>query len=166
MGFPCGSAGKESTCSEGDLGSIPGLGRSSREGKRYPLQCSGLENSMDYTVHGVAKSQTWVSDFHFHFCVKCSLGISNFLEEKILIFPISAKSLQLCPTLCEPIDGSPPGAAVPGILQARALEWVAISFSNAWDTLKARSVTVTSTGQTKLRLLQQEVWHVTVLKWT
>ena len=43
----------------------------------------------------------------------------------------SAKSLQSCPTLCDPIDGSPPGSAVPGILQARTLEWVAISFSNA-----------------------------------
>ena len=43
----------------------------------------------------------------------------------------AAKSLQSCPTLCEPIDGSPPGSAVPGILQARILEWVAISFSNA-----------------------------------
>ena len=62
-GFPCGSAGKESTCNAGDLGSIPGLGRSSGEGKGYPLQYSGLENSMDYTVHGVAKSQTQLSDF-------------------------------------------------------------------------------------------------------
>ena len=44
----------------------------------------------------------------------------------------AAKSLQSCPTLCDPIDGSPPGSAVPGILQARILEWVAISFSNAW----------------------------------
>ena len=44
----------------------------------------------------------------------------------------AAKSLQSCPTLCDPIDGSPPGFPVPGILQARALEWVAISFSNAW----------------------------------
>ena len=43
----------------------------------------------------------------------------------------TAKSLQLCPTLCDPIDGSPPGSPVPGILQARTLEWVAISFSNA-----------------------------------
>ena len=47
MGFPCGSAGKESTCNAGDLGSITGLGRSPGEGKGYPLQCSGLENSMD-----------------------------------------------------------------------------------------------------------------------
>ena len=43
----------------------------------------------------------------------------------------AAKSLQLCPTLCDPINGSPPGSPVPGILQARTLEWVAISFSNA-----------------------------------
>ena len=43
----------------------------------------------------------------------------------------TAKSLQSCPTLCDPIDGSPPGSPVPGILQARTLEWVAISFSNA-----------------------------------
>ena len=43
----------------------------------------------------------------------------------------NAKSLQSCPTLCDPIDGSPPGSAIPGILQARILEWVAISFSNA-----------------------------------
>ena len=44
----------------------------------------------------------------------------------------AAKSLQSCPTLCDPIDVSPPGSPVPGILQARTLEWVAISFSNAW----------------------------------
>ena len=43
----------------------------------------------------------------------------------------AAKSLQSCPTLCDPIDGSPPGSPVPGVLQARTLEWVAISFSNA-----------------------------------
>ena len=47
LGFPCGSADKESACNEGDLGSIPGLGRSPGEGKGYPLQYSGLENSMD-----------------------------------------------------------------------------------------------------------------------
>ena len=47
LGFPCGSACKESACNAGDLGSIPGLGRSPGEGKGYPLQYSGLENSMD-----------------------------------------------------------------------------------------------------------------------
>ena len=58
----CGSAGKESACNVGDLGSIPGLGRSSGEGKGYPLQYSGLEKSMNYTVHGVTKSQTQLSE--------------------------------------------------------------------------------------------------------
>jgi len=62
-GFPCGSAGKESACSVGDLGLIPGLGRSPGE-EGYPVQYSGLENFMDCTVHGVAKNRTRLSDFH------------------------------------------------------------------------------------------------------
>ena len=65
--FPCGSAGKESSRSAGGLGSIPGLGRSPGEGKGYPLQYSGLENSMDYIVHGVPNSWTQLSDFHDKF---------------------------------------------------------------------------------------------------
>ena len=64
LGFPCGSAGKESTCTVGDLSSIPGLGISHAEGKSYPLQYSGLENSVDCIVHGVAKSRTQLSNFH------------------------------------------------------------------------------------------------------
>ena len=63
-GFPCGSAGKESACSVGDLGSIPGLGRSPGEGNGYPLQYSGLENSVNCIIHGVAKSQTRLNDLH------------------------------------------------------------------------------------------------------
>ena len=62
--FPCGSAGKESTCNAGDLGLIPGLERSPRKRKGYPLQYSGLENSMDCIVHRVAKSWTRLSNFH------------------------------------------------------------------------------------------------------
>ena len=58
MGFPGGSAGKEPACNVGDLRSVPRLGRFPGEGKVYPLQYSGLENSMDCTVHGVAKSKT------------------------------------------------------------------------------------------------------------
>ena len=63
--FPGGSPGKESACSAGDLGSIPGLGRSTGEGKGYPLQHSGLENSMNCIVHGVAKVWTLLSYFNF-----------------------------------------------------------------------------------------------------
>ena len=61
LGFPYSSAGKESACNAGDLGSIPGLGGSAGEGKDYPLQYSGLENSMGYTVYAVAKSRTQLS---------------------------------------------------------------------------------------------------------
>ena len=58
LGFPCASAGKESTCNEGDMGSIPGLGRSPGEGNSYPFQYSVLENFMDCIVHGIAESDT------------------------------------------------------------------------------------------------------------
>ena len=63
MGFPGGSAGKESACNARDLSLIPGLGRSPGEGNGYPLQYSGLEKSMDYTVK---KSQAQLSEFHFY----------------------------------------------------------------------------------------------------
>ena len=61
------SASKESACSERGLGSIPGLGRSPRDGKGYALQYSGLEKSLRWMAHGVAKSPTRLSDFHFYF---------------------------------------------------------------------------------------------------
>ena len=70
--------------------------------------------SWQATVHAVTKSQTQLSEFSFTFSAAAD-----------------AKSLQSCPTLCDPIDGSPLGSSVPGILQVRILEWVAISFSNA-----------------------------------
>ena len=72
MGFPGGSAGKESTCKVGDLGSIPGLERSPGEGEGYPLQYSGLGNSMDCIGNGVTQSQTRLSvnAVHILFTVK------------------------------------------------------------------------------------------------
>ena len=79
-------------------------------------------------VHGVAKSWTCLETKPPHDHV-------NTLPEplpRLSKRPAAAKSLQSCPTLCDPIDGSPPGSAVPRILQARILEWVPISFSNAW----------------------------------
>ena len=65
LGFPCGSAGKESICNAGDLGSVPGLGISPGDREGYPLQYSDLENSMDCVVRGVTKSQTQLNNFHF-----------------------------------------------------------------------------------------------------
>ena len=58
-------------------------------------------------------------------------SINGHGTSRLLLCPAAAKSLQSCPTLCDTIDSSPPGSSVPGILQARRLEWVAISFSNA-----------------------------------
>ena len=66
LGFPGSPDGKESTCNAGDLGLIPGLGRSLGKGNGYPFQYSGLENSVKCIVHGVTKSQTGLSNFHFH----------------------------------------------------------------------------------------------------
>ena len=97
LGFPGGSAGKESACNVGDLGSIPGLGRSPEEGKGYPLQYSGLENSMDYIVHGVAKSGIQLNDSHFalwasflSFWFKLSL----YLHEVIYFFEVDALAME------------------------------------------------------------------------
>ena len=70
MGFPCGSAGKESACNAGNLGSIPGLGKSPGEVRGYPLQYSGLENPIDCLAHGITKSWTRLSVFHFYFKVQ------------------------------------------------------------------------------------------------
>ena len=71
LGFSDSSAGEESACNVGDLGLIPGLGRSPGEGKGYPLQYSGLENSMDCLVHGVAKSWTRLNDLHANVYLAC-----------------------------------------------------------------------------------------------
>ena len=84
-GFPDSSVGKESTCNAGDPGLISGLGRYPREGIGYPLQYSGLENSTDCIVHGVTKSRTQLSDFHF-----ISLMPNSKLETIVLIIISSA----------------------------------------------------------------------------
>ena len=77
----------------------------------------------------VPLNDTLKNGYSGKFYVMCIL--SQFKNNVIHHAAAAAKSLQSCPTLCDPTDGSPPGPAVPGILQARTLEWVAISFSNA-----------------------------------
>ena len=81
QGFPCGSAVKESACNVGDLGLIPGLGRSPGEGKGYPFHYSGLENSMDCIVHRVTKSWVRLSDFHFHFSLSTNLEVTAGIDQ-------------------------------------------------------------------------------------
>ena len=82
LGFPCGSAGKESACNAGDLGSITGLGRSPGEQKAFALQYSGLENYMDCIIHGVAKIETRLSDFNS--LLICTVGIIIILPNGIV----------------------------------------------------------------------------------
>ena len=98
--FPHSSVGKESTWNAGDLGSIPGLERSTGEGKGYTLQCSGLENSMDCLVQRVAKSRTRPSIFHFHpqFCnLSFHILTGSFTEERFLILI----QFSVCMCVCE-----------------------------------------------------------------
>ena len=99
----------------------------------YDLPCSVLDISQSkeakaYNMITALKGLDLVKETQPHLRYR-----TNF--QSIAVYHVAAaaaaKSLQSCPTLCDPIDGSPPGSAVPGILQARILEWVAISFSNA-----------------------------------
>ena len=78
----------------GDLGSIPRLGRSRGEGNDYPLEYSCLENSMDCIGHGVAKSQTRLSDFHFHLFLVLQIMIVSFLLKKGIVNPLQDSCLE------------------------------------------------------------------------
>ena len=90
-------------------------------------QCrhAGGAGSIPHAAWGDRKKKKKHEIYHFNQCY-------NDLRVQFSSAAAAAKSLQSCPTLCDPTDGSPPGSPVPGILQARTLEWVAISFSNAW----------------------------------
>ena len=85
---------------------------------------------MGYSPLGRSQSQTRLSDLTFTFTFLLTLVEMTFKNTDCFAdYRSAAKSLRLCPTLCDPTDSSPPGSPVPGILQARILEWVAISFS-------------------------------------
>ena len=91
-------------------------------------QCPGLGLGMARLWRGLGGLSPTCLLVHVASSLPLVLDLGKLLNVSIAI----AKSLQSCPTVCDPIDGSPPGSPVPGILQARTLEWVAISFSNAW----------------------------------
>ena len=113
LDFPVGSVVKNLPANVGDSGLISGSGRSPGGGNGNPFQYSCLGNPKD-------RGAWWATVY----------GICHDWATRTIT--ATAKSLQSCPTLCDPIDGSPPDSPIPGILQARTLEWVAISFSNAW----------------------------------
>ena len=101
LGFPGGSEVKASACNVGDLGSIPGSGRSPGEGNGNPLQYSCLENPMDggawrATVHGVAKSRTWLSDFTFTFHLTYRIFLSTYsqIHKLKLVNLLSSKNMK------------------------------------------------------------------------
>ena len=88
----------------------------------------------EFPQHSVGGSTTTIESYWFNLPIQNCPALRSPLRHNISSDPAAAaaKSLQSCLTLCDPIDSSPPGSLVPGILQARTLEWVAISFSNAW----------------------------------
>ena len=105
-----------------------------------PPLCDSVDCSLrGSSVHGISRQEYWsrlscpppgdLSDLGIEFT---SLALTGGFFTTEPPAAAAAKSLQSCPTLCDPIDGSPPGSPIPGILQARTLEWAAISFSNAW----------------------------------
>ena len=136
-----GSDGKESVCSKGDPGSIPGLGRSPGEGNSYPHQYSSLENSMDSgawrtIAHRVTKSQTQLSDFHFLTSFLPTVALTKrliYAKFSALCFICDLYALccvpQSCQTVCDPVNCSLPGSSLHGIFQGRKLEQVVISCS-------------------------------------
>ena len=149
--FPGGSDGNASACNVGDLASIPGSGRSPGGGNGNPLQHSCLENPMargawQATVHGVANSRTWLSDFSFSYqilvdriCValfwafdSVPLVYLSFDGNTILLwrsYVCLCSAAQSCLILCNSMNCCPPGSSLQGIFQARILKWVAISFT-------------------------------------
>ena len=139
-GFPCGSASQESTCNAGNLGLIPGSGRSPGGGNGNPLQYFYLENLIDWgawraIVHRVKKSRTQLSNWaQGTLCIIFTTFLeieSDFEIKRCLLVQRKKKQVLaawLCLTLCDSMDCSPPDSSVHGLFQARILEWVAVLF--------------------------------------
>ena len=130
-----------------------------------PISCTKKRRHVDRLNN--KRESPWISG-NF----KWTLGVSASQSTELLFWDLAtaaAKSLQSCPTLCNPIDSSPPGSPVPGILQARTLEWVAIAFSNAWKwKVKVKSIcrvrlsatpwTAAHQAPPPMRFSRQEYW--------
>ena len=101
-----------------------------------------IYKALDYGPHSLPAWPLWLPfPLYFTYFPWQSFTVSFSLSFTSAAAAAAAKSLQSCPTLCDPIDGSQPGSCIPGILQPRILEWVAISFSNAWKwNVKVKSL--------------------------
>ena len=117
----------------------------------------------------IHENQVFYWSWYFQYLIQYSTANVQKLLSYWCRSAAAAKLLQLCPTLCDPIDGSPPGSPIPGILQARTLEWVAISFLSAWKwKLKVKSLSrvwPSATSRTaafqappSMRFSRQESW--------
>ena len=159
----------------------------SRDFMRVPVSSSPLRSNQsqryatNQKFHGEWSSEWFVCILCIHTAVSLLVGVwtytykfSNDSKTTFVVYnqlapAAAAKSLLSCPTLCDPIDGSPPGSPVPGILQARTLEWVAISFSNGWKwKVKVKSLSHVQLSATpwtaayqappSMRFSRQEYW--------
>ena len=137
MNFTSGSAGKESACNAGHLGLIPGLGRSSGEGKGNPLQYSGLENSVGCIVHGVTKSWMWLNDFHF---------TSYIYMKYIYIFTIQWKRRLLSQTKENLFHKSPQEMAAHNLPRGEAGLCSGVNGESAGAAAKCRCCSGSSSG--------------------
>ena len=117
IGFPDSSVGKESTCNAEDPSSIPGKGRMAGGGKSYPIQCSGLENSMDCIVHGVVKSWTRLSVFHFPFIISLEFHHNPMIHISINILSLQQRKPRMLEVACVPVRHRP-GSPAPGLFCA------------------------------------------------
>ena len=147
---------------------MPELGGSPGEGKSYPLQHSSLVNSMDCIVHGGHKESERTELLSLSLATVSRPNPLPFFSNMVLFQSLQwitspssllllLLSLQLCPALCDIVDSSPPGSFVPGILQARILEWVAISFSNLPTCVHAKHLEaiLTLLSLTSIAMLRQ-----------
>ena len=102
-----------------------------QETQIIPISCLPRSPIISF-FYSICLASFFNNSTYLHHKVAMGIELVNINRLEHTVAAAAAKSLQSCPTLCDPIDGSPPGSPVPGILQARTLEWVAISFSSAW----------------------------------
>ena len=155
LAFPGGSDGKEFAFNAEDLGLIPDLGRSpgGRQGK--PLQYCCLENPHGQrSLVGYSPWDHKEVDTTEQLCTA-----QQYIIKLLLYIPAATKMLQLCPTLCDPMDCSLPGSSVHGTLQARILEWIAMLSSRGSSWLRIEPISLTSPALVGRFFITSTTWQ-------